>query len=193
MATSSLTIGRQTLAALRLFLVLTVLLGVLYPAAVWGVGRVAFHDQATGSRIHSGGKVVGSSLIGQQFSGPTWFHGRPSATDYAGNSSAGSNLPATDHRQQAAVAAREKALASLPGTVPPDALTMSASGLDPDISPAYAKLQAPGVATARGITLARVDALIHAATTGRDAGFLGEPKVNVLQLNLSLLQAAGGR
>ncbi len=190
MATSSLAIGRQTLAALRLFLVLTVLLGVLYPAAVWGVGRIAFHDQATGSLIHSGGKVVGSSLIGQQFSGPTWFHGRPSATDYSGSSSAGSNLPATDHRQQAAVAARAKTLG---GTPPPDALTMSASGLDPDISPAYAKLQAPGVATARGISLARVDALIDAATTGRDAGFLGEPKVNVLQLNLSLLHAAGGR
>lgn len=193
MSISSLTIGRQALAALRIFLVLTVLLGVLYPAAVWGVGRIAFHDQATGSLVHSGGKVVGSSLIGQRFTGPQWFHGRPSATDYSGDSSGGSNLPASDERQQAAVAAREKALATLGGTPPSDALTMSASGLDPDISPAYAKLQAASVAHARGITVSRVDRLITRATTGRDAGFLGEPKVNVLDLNLSLLHASGGQ
>lgn len=190
MASSSLTIGRQSLAALRLFLVLTVLLGVLYPAAVWGVGRIAFHDQATGSLIHSGGKVVGSSLIGQRFTGAEWFHGRPSATGYSGDTSAGSNLAASDKRQQAAVAAREKALG---GTPPSDALTMSASGLDPDISPTYARLQARSVAAARGVPLARINALINAATTGRDAGFLGDPKVNVLRLNLSLLQAEGGR
>lgn len=193
MTISSLTIGRQALAALRLFLVLTVLLGVLYPAAVWGVGRIAFHEQATGSLIHSGGEVVGSSLIGQRFTGPRWFHGRPSATDYAGDSSGGSNLPATDKRQQAAVAGREKALAKLGGTPPPDALTMSASGLDPNISPAYAKLQASSVAHARGLTVPQVDGLIARATTGRDAGFLGEPKVNVLELNLSLLRLAGGQ
>lgn len=190
MASSSLMIGRQTLAAIRIFLVLTVLLGVLYPAAVWGVGRVAFHDQATGSLVRDNGRVVGSSLIGQRFSGPTWFHGRASATDYSGNASAGSNLAATDPRQKAAVAAREKALAGLGGTPPPDALTMSASGLDPDISPAYARLQAPAVAKARGLSVARVDRLVEAATTGRDAGFLGEPKVNVLQLNLALQRTA---
>lgn len=193
MATSSFTIGRQALAALRIFLVLTVLLGVLYPATIWGVGRLAFHDQATGSLIHSGGRVVGSSLIGQQFTGPQWFHGRASATDYSGDTSGGSNLPASDKRQQAAVAAREKSLAALGGTPPPDALTMSASGLDPHISPAYATLQAPSVAHARGITVAQVSKLIDNATTDRDAGFLGEPKVNVLQLNLSLMQRARGR
>ncbi|RNI21444.1 potassium-transporting ATPase subunit KdpC [Flexivirga caeni] len=185
MATSSLTIGRQTLAAVRLFIILTVLLGVIYPAVVWGVGRVAFHDQATGSLIRVDGKVVGSSLIGQQFTGAQWFHGRPSATNYTGSTSGGSNLPADDKRQEAAVAARAKALAGLGGTAP-DALTMSASGLDPDISPAYAKLQAPSVAKARGISLAEVDKLIAAATTGRDVGFLGEPKVDVLRLNLAL-------
>lgn len=190
MATSSLTIGRQALAAVRLFVVLTVLLGVLYPAAVWGVGRVAFHDRATGSLVRSDGRVVGSSLIGQQFTGPQWFHGRPSATDYSGDTSGGSNLAASDKRQQDAVAALEKSLAKLGGTPPPDALTMSASGLDPHISPAYAKLQAPSVAAARGIPMARVDTLIDAATTGRDAGFLGEPRVNVLELNLSLLRVA---
>lgn len=186
MPTSSLTIGRQTLAAVRIFLVLTVLLGVIYPAAVWGVGRIAFHDQATGSLIRDNGKVIGSSLIGQEFKGKEWFHGRASATGYTGNESAGSNLAASDSRQQAAVAARKKALAALGGTPPPDALTMSASGLDPEISPAYAKLQAPSVAKARNISVAQVDKLIGKATTGRDAGFLGDPKVNVLKLNLSL-------
>lgn len=193
MATSSLTIGRHSLAAVRLFLVLTVLLGVLYPAAVWGVGRVAFHDQATGSLLRADGRVVGSSLIGQRFTGPRWFHGRPSATDYSGDTSAGSNLAAGDTHQRAAVAARRHALAQLGGKPPADALTMSASGLDPDISPAYARLQAPSVAAARGLTLAQVHRLIAAATTGRDAGFLGEPKVNVLRLNLSLQQAAAPR
>ncbi|HWC20942.1 MAG TPA: potassium-transporting ATPase subunit KdpC [Flexivirga sp.] len=193
MATTSLTIGRQTLAAIRLLLVLTVLLGVLYPAAVWGVGRIAFHDQATGSLVHSGGRVIGSSLIGQRFTGSQWFHGRPSATGYSGDSSAGSNLPATDKRQQAAVAARRKALAGTAGTPPPDALTMSASGLDPHISPAYARFQASNVAAARGLSTAQVDRLIDAATTGRDGGFLGAPKVNVLQLNLALQRLAGER
>lgn len=192
MATSSLTIGRQSLAAVRIFLVLTVLLGVLYPAAVWGVGRIAFHDQATGSLIRSNGKVIGSSLIGQQFTGRQWFHGRASATDYAGNSSAGSNLAADDKRQEATVIAREKALSPLGGSTP-DALTMSASGLDPDISPAYARLQAPRVAKARGVSVAKVRRLIGDATTGRAAGFLGAPKVNVLQLNLSLQRLASGQ
>lgn len=193
MATSSLTVGRQSLAAVRLFVVLTVLLGVLYPAAVWGVGRVAFHDQATGSLIRAEDRVVGSSLIGQRFTGPQWFHGRPSATGYSGATSAGSNLAAKDARQRAAVAARQHALAGLGGTPPPDALTMSASGLDPDISPAYVQLQAPSVARARGLTLAQVQRLVTAATTGRDAGFLGEPRVNVLELNLSLQRAAALR
>lgn len=192
MATSSLTIGRQSLAALRIFLVLTVLLGVVYPAAVWTVGRVAFHDQATGSLIHNNGKVIGSSLLGQQFTGAQWFHGRASATDYTGDSSGGSNLPADDKRQQAAISARANALRALGGTTP-DALTMSASGLDPHISPAYAQLQAARVAKARGLPVAQVQQLIRAATTGRDAGFLGEQKVNVLQLNLSLLRLSDRR
>ncbi|WP_265444578.1 potassium-transporting ATPase subunit KdpC [Flexivirga meconopsidis] len=191
MTTSSLTIGRQTLAALRIFLVLTVLVGVLYPAAVWGVGRVAFHDQATGSQVSVDGKVVGSSLLGQQWKGAQWFHGRDSASEYAGDVSGGSNLPATDKRQQDAVAAREKALAPLGGNPPPDALTMSASGLDPHISPAYARLQAPAVAKARGLQLAQVQRLIDDATKGRVAGFLGDERVNVLQLNLALQQLSG--
>lgn len=191
MATSSLTVGRQTLAALRVFLVLTVLLGVLYPAAVWGVGRVAFHDQATGSLIRHDGRVIGSSLIGQRFTGPQWFHGRPSATDYSGDASGGSNLAASDERQRAAVSARRNALSRFGGTPPPDALTMSASGLDPDISPAYARLQARTVAATRGLPVGTVQRLIDAATTGRDAGFLGEPRVDVLRLNLSLLRHTG--
>ena len=190
MATSSLTIDRQSLAAIRIFLVFTVLLGLLYPAAVWAAGRVAFHGEATGSLVRKNGRVVGSSLIGQDFRGPQWFHGRASATAYAGAASGGSNLAATDPRQQAAVSAREKSLAPLGGTLPPDALTMSASSLDPDISPAYARLQARRVAAARDLGIAQVERLIGAATTGRDAGFLGDPKVNVLQLNLSLQNAS---
>ncbi|NNG39521.1 potassium-transporting ATPase subunit KdpC [Flexivirga sp. ID2601S] len=191
MTTSSLTIGRQTLAALRIFLVLTVLVGVLYPAAVWAVGRVAFHDQATGSPVSVDGRVVGSSLLGQQWKGPEWFHGRDSASAYAGDASGGSNLPATDTRQQEAVAAREKALAPLGGTPPPDALTMSASGLDPHISPAYARLQAPAVARARGLQPAQALRLVDEATEGRVAGFLGDERVNVLRLNLALQQLSG--
>lgn len=186
MATSSLTIGRQTFAAIRIFLVLTLLVGVLYPAVVWGVGRVAWHDQATGSLVRSDGRVVGSSLIGQQWTGTGWFHGRPSASQYAGDTSGGSNLPASDPRQQQAVAARAKALPGLGKQLPSDALTMSASGLDPHISVPYAKLQAPSVAAARGLSLRAVERLIDDATQGRIAGFLGEPRVNVLQLNLAL-------
>lgn len=186
MSTSSLSIGRQSFAALRIFVVLTVLVGVIYPAAVWGVGRIAFHSQATGSLITRNGKVVGSSLLGQEFTGPQWFQGRASASNYAGNASGGSNLPEDDKRQQQAVAQRAAALRSLGGTIPPDALTESASGLDPDISPAYAQLQAARVAKARGLSLATVEHLVAEYTQGRVAGFLGDPRVNVLELNLAL-------
>lgn len=189
MATSSLSyssLGRQTLAALRMLLVLTVILGVGYPAVVWSVGRVGFHDQATGSLVRNDGRVVGSSLLGQQFNGPTWFHGRNSASKYAGDTSGGTNLPESDMRLTTAVAAARKAAGPIGSKLPPDALTTSASGLDPHISPAYAALQAPGIAAARNVSVTTVRGLIDQYTSGRVLGYLGEPRVNVLELNLAL-------
>lgn len=189
MASSSLplsALGRQTLAAVRMLIVFTLVLGIGYPAVVWGVGRVAFHDQATGSMVKTDGRAVGSSLLGQKFTGPTWFHGRMSASDYAGDTSGGSNLPESDARLTKAVAAARKAAGPIGSKLPPDALTSSASGLDPHISPAYAALQAAGIAAARKVPVATVQRLIAANTSGRVLGYLGEPRVNVLQLNLAL-------
>ena len=186
MASSSLSWTRQLSAALRMLLVLTVLLGVGYPAIVWAVGRVGFHDQATGSVVRTDGRVVGSSLLGQQFSGPTWFHGRASASSYSGRTSGGSNLPESDPQLWKAAAAMRKAAGSIGDRLPPDALTTSASGLDPDISPAYAALQAPQVAAARHLPVATVRRLVAQHTTGRTLGYLGEPRVDVLELNIAL-------
>ncbi|MBO1754323.1 potassium-transporting ATPase subunit KdpC [Allobranchiibius sp. CTAmp26] len=186
MASSSLTWRRQTIAAVRLLLVFTVLLGVAYPAAVWAVGRVGFHDQATGSLVRHDGRVVGSSLLGQQFTGPTWFHGRASASSYAGDTSGGTNLPESDPQLWKAATAMRKAAGSIGNRLPPDALTTSASGLDPDISPAYAALQAPQVAAARHLPVATVRHLVAQHTTGRTLGYLGEPRVDVLELNVAL-------
>lgn len=189
MASSSLplsALGRQALAAVRMLVVFTLVLGIGYPAVVWGVGRVAFHDQATGSILQPNGRAVGSSLLGQKFTGPTWFHGRMSASDYAGDTSGGSNLPESDARLTKAVAAARKAAGPIGSELPPDALTSSASGLDPHISPAYAALQAAGIAAARKVPVATVQRLIAANTSGRVLGYLGEPRVNVLQLNLAL-------
>ncbi len=193
MASSSLPWARQTLAALRMLLILTVVLGVGYPAVVWAVGRVAFHDQATGSIVQQDGRDVGSSLLGQKFTGPQWFHGRMSASDYAGDTSGGTNLAASDARLTKAVADARKAAGPIGAQLPPDALTTSASGLDPHISPAYAKLQAAGIAIARKVPVATVQRLIEANTSGRILGYLGEPRVNVLQLNLALttMRSAG--
>lgn len=184
MSTSTLSVGRQTLAGLRLLLVMTVLLGVLFPAAIWGVGQVAFRDQAAGSLVHQGDRVVGSSLLGQDWKGEQWFHGRASASDYAGDASGGSNLAAGDKALLDEAAKRRTALGG--GDVPPDALTASASGLDPHISPAFAELQVDRVAKARHLDPARVRSLVHDATQERTLGYLGMPRVNVLELNLAL-------
>lgn len=186
MASSSLSWRRQTVAAVRLLLVLTLVLGVGYPAVVWAVGRVGLHDQATGSLVHHDGRVVGSSLLGQQFTGPTWFHGRASASSYAGDTSGGTNLPESEPRLWKAAAAMRKDAGSIGDRLPADALTTSASGLDPDISPAYAALQVPQVAAARHLSVATVRELVEQNTTGRTLGYLGEPRVNVLQLNIAL-------
>ena len=188
MPTSSTT--RQLGAALRMLVVLTVVLGVLYPAAVWGVSRLGLSHQADGSRIEQRGAVVGSSLLGQDFTDARHFQGRPSASDYAGGVSGGSNLYASSRHQQEAVAERRSAYAAANGgaAAPGDALTASASGLDPHISPGNALAQAPRVARATGLDEGAVADLVRAHTQGRVLGFLGEPRVNVLELNLGLDQ-----
>ena len=176
---------RQSVAGLRAMLVLTVLLGVLYPGAVWGVGQLVARDQAAGSLVTVDGTVVGSSLLGQQWTGAQWFQSRPSTSDYAGGTSGGSNLgpgPALD----AEVAARAAAAGLDPAAAPADALTASGSGLDPHITPAYAAAQVGRVAAARGLDVARVRTLVDDHTEGRIAGFLGQPRVDVLGLNLAL-------
>jgi K+-transporting ATPase ATPase C chain len=180
---------RQSLAAVRVLLVLTVLLGVLYPAAVWAVGR-AVPDRADGSLLRVDGVAVGSRLLGQTFEGAQWFHPRPSANDYDGLASAPSNLGPSNPDLVAAIRERRAAVAREdgvpPSAVPADAVTASASGLDPDISPAYAALQVPRVARERGLAEEIVRRLVAEATSGRQLGFLGEPTVNVLELNASL-------
>lgn len=188
-------LARQSVAGLRLLLVMTVLLGVGYPLAVWGAGQ-AFGDRADGQPVRLDGRVVGSRLIGQQFDGDEWFHSRPSANDYDTLASAPSNLGplspdlmASIEERRAEVAAREGVAES---QVPADAVTASGSGLDPHISPAYARLQAPRVAAANGLDVEEVRRLVAASTDGRSLGFLGEPGVNVLELNLAVLRAVDG-
>lgn len=181
---------RQSLVGLKILLVMTVVLGVAYPAAVWGVGQVAFHDNANGQIVSQDGKDVGSAIIGQKFTGERWFHGRPSASDYDGLASAASNLGPSNPDLLKAIKQRQQEIAETEGVdvsaIPPDAVTASASGLDPYISPTYAALQVDRVARERHLSTALVRDLVEAHTSGRQLGFLGEPKVNVLELNLAL-------
>ncbi|MDE8653447.1 potassium-transporting ATPase subunit KdpC [Novosphingobium album (ex Liu et al. 2023)] len=186
-------------SALRPALVLTVLfallLGIAYPLALTGVGQLVFPRQANGSLLRDGGgRVIGSDLIGQSFTAPGYFHGRPSAagTGYDASASSGSNLgPASQVladrvTQDLATLRGEQA-----GKVAPDQVTASASGLDPHISPEAALFQAPRVARARGLPVARVTALVGEHREGRLLGVLGEPRVNVLELNQALDSMAG--
>ncbi|MEJ8285657.1 K(+)-transporting ATPase subunit C [Curtobacterium citreum] len=188
---------RSAGVAVRLTVLATVVLGVGYPLAVWGVGQAAFHDQANGSMVtDSSGTAVGSSLIGQSFTGKQadrWFQSRPSAAGedgYDAGASSGSNLGPNNADLLKAVEERRAALAKADGVpaaqVPADAVTASGSGLDPDISPAYASQQVARVASARGLSVADVRALVAEHTESRQLGFLGEPVVNVLSLNLAL-------
>jgi K+-transporting ATPase ATPase C chain len=184
---------RQLLPALVVFLFFTVLVGVVYPLAVTGVARIAFPSQSRGSLVREGGVVVGSRLLGQAFSGPRYFEPRPSAagTGYDGAASAASNLGPTSPVLLNSVRGRVATYRRFNGLgasakVPVDAVTASASGLDSEISPANARLQAPRVARARALPLARVLVLVRENTHGRSLGFLGEPGVNVLELNLAL-------
>ena len=190
------TLTRQLSAALRILLVLTVLCGVAYPFVVLGLGQAAAHEQANGSLLKHNGTVVASSSLGQQVTDLQWFQGRRSASDYAGNTSGGTNLGPNDPKQaQAITEARDALVAANPqasGPPPDDALTASASGLDPDISVAYATWQIPRVAAARGFTPGQVQALVDDHTKGRILGFLGQPRVNVTELNLALADVAAG-
>src|SRR5262252_10746789 len=179
--------------ALLLFLVFSVLTGIVYPLVVTGVAQGLFSRQANGSLIESNGKAVGSELIGQGFAAPKYFWSRPSATSpypYNAGSSSGSNQGPLNPALTDAVAARVKALRDAdPGNtapVPADLVTASASGLDPHISPAAAEYQVPRVARARKLDPQKVRALVAAATEGRQLGFFGEPRVNVLKVNLAL-------
>lgn len=180
--------------AFRMVLVLTLLTGIIYPLAIEGVANLLFPFQARGSIIKRDGHAVGSVLIGQRFTSPGYFHGRPSAAGASGYNpldSGGSNLGPTNRRLILQVSRRlREVLERNPGVtaaeVPIDLVTASASGLDPEISPAAAELQVPRVAKTRGISENKVMALVHAYTIPRWAGIFGEPGVNVLELNLAL-------
>jgi K+-transporting ATPase ATPase C chain len=198
MSTTTRTTVRTTGVALRAMLVFTLALGVGYTLLVTGIGQLALPWQANGSIVTAGNQPVGSALIGQSFTDadgnalPEYFQSRPSAAGdgYDGGASSGSNLGPENPELVAAIEERKAAIAELegvePSEVPADAVTASASGLDPHISPAYALLQVRRVAASRGIDEAAVRALVDAHIQQRDLGYLGEPRVNVLELNLAL-------
>ncbi|MCM2358545.1 MAG: potassium-transporting ATPase subunit KdpC [Geobacteraceae bacterium] len=183
---------KELKTAILLLLAFTVLCGGIYPVAVTGVASVAFPKQAKGSLVtDKSGKEIGSTLIGQPFSAPRYFWPRPSATAEFGcnpAASGGSNLGPTNPNYISQVGERVKALheAGISGKIPAELVQASASGLDPHISPEAAKVQIPRVARARGTTEEAVQKLVAAHIEGRQLGFLGEPRVNVLALNLDL-------
>ncbi|PIJ05371.1 potassium-transporting ATPase subunit C [Leucobacter sp. OLJS4] len=204
MNVSSRTAGRTAWVAIRAMLVCTLVLGVAYPLVVTGIGQIALPAQANGSLVRDvGGRVVGSALVAQSFSDPTgaplprYFQPRPSAAGdgYDGRASSGSNLGPSNPDLVAAIRERKARIAAFNGVaeraVPADAVTASASGLDPQISPAYAAIQVERVARERGLSADRVRALVAAHTEGRALGFIGEPVVDVLTLNLALDSAKG--
>jgi K+-transporting ATPase ATPase C chain len=182
----------QILPAVRITLVLTILTGMLYPALVTGIVQVIFPHQANGSLMEVNGKVVGSELLGQKFTRPEYFQGRPSAAGdgYDAANSGGSNLGPTNQKLIGRIKAdAEKFHKDNPdfaGPIPADLLTSSASGLDPDLSPASAAAQVARVAKSRGVSTAQIQELVERLVAPRQLGFLGEPRVNVLKLNLAL-------
>ena len=186
---------QTTLQSIRALIVFTVITGIAYPLLVTGIAQVAFKDQANGSLIEKDGKVLGSRLIGQPFSDPKYFWSRPSATSpqpYNGTSSSGSNQGPTNPALKEAIEGRVKALREAGGDaakpIPVDLITASGSGLDPHISPAAADYQVPRISKTRNLPEERVRELVRQHTEGRQLGFLGEPRVNVLELNLALDQ-----
>ncbi|CAG4888769.1 potassium-transporting ATPase subunit KdpC [Paraburkholderia saeva] len=182
-----------------IFAVLTAVTGLAYPAVMTAVGQAAFHDQANGSLVEVDGKAVGSTLIGQQFDAPQYFWGRLSATapmPYNAQGSSGSNIgptnPALVDEVKGRIDALKAAGTDMSQPVPVDLVTSSGSGLDPEISPAAAAYQTARVAKARGMNANDVQALVDRYTSGRQFGILGEPRVNVLLLNLALDAAHHG-
>ena len=193
------TMRRLLTTAVLMTVTLTVLTGVIYPFAMTGLAQLLFNRQANGSLIRDAhGQIIGSEIIGQLFTKPQYFHGRASAAvsatspnGYAADASAGTNLGPTNTKlltTTVALAGQIRKEDGLPANypLPADAVSTSASGLDPNISPAYADLQVARVARARGMSQQAVRALVQKYTSGRDLGFLGEPRVNVLQLNIAL-------
>jgi K+-transporting ATPase ATPase C chain len=179
--------------AILMTIVFTILTGILYPLGVTGAAQALFPHQANGSLVTKSGNVIGSALIGQNFAKPDYFHSRPSgagANGYDAANSGGSNLgptnPALSDRLAKDAAQFRKDNPDYSGTIPADAITASASGLDPEISPANALAQARRVAKARGVTEDSIRSLVGAAIQTRDLGVLGEPRVNVLKLNMAL-------
>ena len=190
-------LSRQAWVSIRAMIVFTIVLGMLYPAVIWVIG-LAMPSQSNGSLIRQNGQVVGSSLIGQSFTDkkgnalPQWFQSRPSAAGagYDGSASSASNYGPENKDLIKAIKQRQAAIEKSDGVtaaqIPPDAVTASASGLDPDISEAYALIQVDRVAQARGLSADAVRTLVEHHVDGRQLGYLGEPTVNVLQLNIAL-------
>ncbi len=190
---------RDLLSSLLAVLVLTVALGLVYPLAITGIAQVVFPGQADGSQVKLDGRVVGSKLIGQEFKGRAFFHSRPSATEYSGDVTFFGNAGPNSAELRDAIRADLAAYLALEkpydrsltrDRVPVDAVTESASGVDPHISEANARIQAHRVAAVRGLPLDRVEALVSDHTDGRSLGLFGEPGVNVLQLNVALEEEA---
>jgi K+-transporting ATPase ATPase C chain len=184
---------RSIRSAVSLLIAMTILLGIAYPLLITGIAKLAFPRQAEGSLLHADGKLIGSTLIGQSFSDPKYFWGRPSATSpqpYNGSASGASNLGPLNPALLDAVKANAKALHDADPDnhqpIPVDLVTASGSGLDPEVSIAAAQYQAARIARARNLAVERVEALINAHQEGRLFGFIGERRVNVLTLNLAL-------
>lgn len=201
MNTSVVNTARMLWAALRMLLVLTVVTGIIYPLVATGIGQVAFHDQANGSMVEADGKEVGSKLIGQSWNiegtdkpDPKWFQGRPSNSGYDPLATGSSQLGASDPTLVKNVRAAKKQVAEFNGVleseVPVDAVTGSASAIDPDISPQYADIQVERVAEANGLSATQVAKLVDDHTRSRTLGFLDQPRVNVLELNIALKELA---
>jgi K+-transporting ATPase ATPase C chain len=179
---------KNLVTALLMTIATTILLGIIYPLVVTGLAQVLFHDKANGQLIEANGKIVGSRIIGQAFSGPGYFHSRPSAVSYDATNSNGSQLGPTNQklidRVKGDVATLHAENPNVP--IPVDMVTASASGLDPEITPAAAEFQLHRVAAERRVPEADIANLVDQHTAGRTWGLLGEPRVNVLELNLAL-------